>query len=149
MATVALGMGMTGDIGFVVHYQRPGNVVSYYQQIGRAGRQLENAYAILLNGKEDDEIQEYFIKTAFPTEAEMSDVLSAIENSANGLKQSQILREVNIRLNRLEKCVKFLEVENIISKDKDGRYYRTVNPWMPDPGKSKTITKCSTKSLMT
>ena len=148
VATVALGMGYDkGDIGFVVHYQRPGNVVSYYQQIGRAGRQLENAYAILLNGKEDDEIQEYFIKTAFPTEAEMSDVLSAIENSANGLKQSQILREVNIRLNRLEKCVKFLEVDNIISKDKDGRYYRTVNPWIPDPRKSKTITKCRYEEL--
>lgn len=142
VATVALGMGYDkADIGFVIHYQRPGNVVSYYQQIGRAGRRLDNAYAILLNGSEDDDIQEYFIKTAFPTETEMSDVVSAIENSVNGLKQNEILRLVNIRLSRLEKCIKFLEVENIISKGKDARYFRTVNPWSPDIGKSETVTK--------
>lgn len=142
VATVALGMGYDkADIGFVIHYQRPGNVVSYYQQIGRAGRRLNNAFAILLNGIEDDDIQEYFIKTAFPTETEMSDVVSAIEKSVNGLKHNQILRLINIRLNRLEKCIKFLEVENIISKDKDSRYFRTVNPWIPDIGKSETVTR--------
>lgn len=142
VATVALGMGYDkADIGFVIHYQRPGNVVSYYQQIGRAGRRLDNAFAILLNGVEDDDIQEYFIKTAFPTETEMSDVVSAIEKSTSGLKQNQILRLINIRLNRLEKCIKFLEVENIISKDKDSRYFRTINDWIPDIGKSETVTR--------
>jgi len=142
VATVALGMGYDkADIGFVIHYQRPGNVVSYYQQIGRAGRQLDNAYAILLNGIEDDEIQEYFIKSAFPTEVEMTEVVAAIEQSDNGLKQNHILQLVNIRSNRLEKCLKFLEVENIISKGQDNRYFRTVNPWSPDIGKSQTVTK--------
>lgn len=68
MATVALGMGYDKpDLGFVVHYQRPGSVVAYYQQVGRAGRAVERALAILLNGREDDEIQEYFIASAFPT----------------------------------------------------------------------------------
>lgn len=142
IATVALGMGYDkADIGFVIHYQRPGNIVSYYQQIGRAGRKLENAYAILLNGIEDDEIQDYFIKTAFPTESEMVDVVTTIEQSANGLKQNQILRMVNIKQGRLEKCIKFLEVDNIIYKGNDGRYFRTVNPWSPNFEKSEEVTK--------
>lgn len=49
VATVAFGMGIDKpDIGFVIHFQKPGNVVSYYQQIDRAGRSMENAYAVLL-----------------------------------------------------------------------------------------------------
>lgn len=141
VATVALGMGYDkADIGFVIHYQRPGNVVSYYQQIGRAGRRLDNAYAILLNGIEDDDIQEYFINTAFPTQTEMKDVVNVLEHSTNGLKKNQILRIVNMRANRLEKCIKYLEVENVISKGKDGSYFRTVNEWSPDISKSEMVT---------
>lgn len=141
VATVALGMGYDkADIGFVIHYQRPGNVVSYYQQIGRAGRRLDNAYVILLNGAEDDDIQEYFIETAFPTEIEMQGVVETLEHSEVGLQKSQILKNVNIRPSRLEKCLKYLEVENVISKE-GPLYYRTTNEWSADQSKSEVITQ--------
>jgi ATP-dependent DNA helicase RecQ len=141
VATVALGMGYDkADIGFVVHYQRPGNVVSYYQQIGRAGRRLDNAYVVLLGGVEDDDIQEYFIRTAFPTEMEMRQVVQALEKSENGLKRNQILGQVNIRATRLEKCLKYLEVESVVSKEGE-QYYRTANEWSADQAKSELITR--------
>ena len=141
VATVALGMGYDkADIGFVVHYQRPGNVVSYYQQIGRAGRRLDSAYVVLLNGAEDDDIQEHFINTAFPTETEMKQVVQALEKSENGLRRNQILGQVNIRASRLEKCLKYLEVESVVSKEGEC-YYRTPSEWSADQAKSELITR--------
>ena len=67
------------DLGFVIHYQRPGSAIAYYQQVGRAGRALDRAYGILLSGREDDEIAEYFIRTAFPPAAHMEEILDALE----------------------------------------------------------------------
>ena len=91
--------------------------MAYYQQIGRAGRQLDEAFAILLTGKEDDEIQNYFINTAFPNIQEMQKVLNIIENVSE-IKESEILEKVNLRKNKVEQCLKFLEISNIITKDK-------------------------------
>jgi ATP-dependent DNA helicase RecQ len=63
------------DLAFVIHYQMPGSVVAYYQQVGRAGRALDSAYGILLSGKEETRITDWFIRSAFPTRQEVDDVL--------------------------------------------------------------------------
>ena len=71
VATSALGMGFDKpDLAFVIHFQSPGSPISYYQQVGRAGRQLDASLGVLLRGNEDRDIQDWFISRAFPTREE-------------------------------------------------------------------------------
>ena len=118
-ATSALGMGYDkSDLTFVVHYQAPGSVVAYYQQVGRAGRGVDHADVVLLRGVEDRRIQDFFIEQSFPSRERVTAVLEDLRVAGDAGRSTQdLLGVVNIGRGRLEAMLKILDVEGALRRD--------------------------------
>ena len=141
VATTKLGMGYDkDDVGFVIHFQLPSNIIAYYQQIGRAGRKLDNAYAFLLAGDDVDlKIQNYFIDAAFPSENEMSSVLEEIrDKGAEGASAADLGGLCNMRQSRISKALDFLVNLGLVYK-KASKYYPTPKQFVYDRDHYKAI----------
>lgn len=141
VATSALGMGFDkGDLAFCVHLGLPPSPVAYYQQIGRAGRNLDSAEVIALpRPREDAAVWRWFESVSMPSE----EVCRAALDQLNPFEPTSIAnleRWVNLGRNRLSTLLNILEVDGAVERV-GGGWLKTEReePWTYDHELADTL----------
>ncbi len=115
VATTAFGMGVNKEnVRFVYHYDISDSVDSYYQEIGRAGRDGEKAEAILFYRSQDLGVR-HFLASSGKVEADQAELVArVIHEHGDPLSPAELREELDISQTKLTQILSRLEELNVI-----------------------------------
>jgi ATP-dependent DNA helicase RecQ len=138
VATSALGMGYDKpDLAFVIHVGSPSSPVAYYQQVGRAGRAIDDAVAVLLPSEADDALWNYFATAGIPDPAKV-DVLLAAMSSDEPMSTQSLEAATGFRRSKIDAMLSVLHVDGAVERRSPG-WVATGADWVFDADKYATL----------